>query len=94
MRDALKYYVQEASASLIKTIFDWRDYPQDFKNKIDYYLDNPNERQEIAKAGKKFVLENHSNFHRCAQILSYFNCETESAMILEAWKNIRSQANA
>ena len=70
------------------------DSPQDFKNKIDYNLDNPNERQEIAKAGKKFVLENHSNFHRCAQILSYFNCEAESAMILEAWKNIRSQANA
>ncbi len=36
---------------------DWKD----LKNKIDYYLNNDKEREEIAKNGMNLVIEKHSN---------------------------------
>ena len=48
------------------------DSPQDFREKIDYYLKNDSERNAIASKGKGFVLKNHSNQVRALEILKEF----------------------
>ena len=78
----------------IKKIFGGRgvvfaESPNDFKEKIDYYLDRPEERKDIAKTGKEFVLNSHTNFHRVAQILDYFGLTQESQGILDGWSKAK-----
>jgi len=41
----------------------------DLKDKIEYYLAHPNERNAITEAGYKKVIENHTYFHRMQKIL-------------------------
>ena len=68
--------------------------PQDFREKIDYYLANENERRQLASQGQKFLLENHTNFHRISQILNYLGYEQEAANIVEGWDRTRREINA
>jgi hypothetical protein len=44
--------------------------PEKFKELIDYYLNKPNERKEIALSVQKQVLKNHTYFHRAKDILN------------------------
>ncbi|MEN8787867.1 MAG: glycosyltransferase, partial [Flavobacteriales bacterium] len=48
------------------------DSPQDFREKVDYYLNNECERVSIASRGRDFVLKNHSNQIRAMEILKEF----------------------
>ena len=48
------------------------DSPQDFREKIDYYLDNECERVSIASRGRDFVMKNHTNEVRALEILREF----------------------
>lgn len=61
------------------------DSPEDFKEKIDYYLANPEESVKIANRGQLLVLKNHTSYHRAAQFLSLFGYEKESKSILDIW---------
>jgi len=69
------------------------DSPQDFRDKIDYYLNNEDERTQLAKQGQEFLLSTHTNFHRIADILRYFGCEQEAENIITGWTKTRSQIN-
>lgn len=57
--------------------------PEDFKNKVDHYLDNPYERIKITETGKKYVTENHTGFHRAAQIMDTFGLTHLSTNIMK-----------
>lgn len=59
------------------------DNPEDFKTKIDYYLANPSEKIKIVEAGKKCVTENHTGFHRAAQIMDAFDLTSLSTRIMK-----------
>ena len=48
------------------------DNPQDFQEKVDYYLKNKDEREKISSIGKGLVKDNHTGFHRIAKILEEF----------------------
>ena len=67
------------------------DSPQDFSEKVEYYLKHDEERIEIAKTGKQNVLSNHTNFHRISQILQGFGYEQESKNILNGWSENMEQ---
>lgn len=41
----------------------------DWQEKVRYYLDNPNKRNEIIQAGKERVLKEHTYTHRAKQML-------------------------
>ena len=55
------------------------DNGEEFKNLVDYYLDNPSERAKISKVGKSTVLKNHTNFHRAADFLHHLGYHDLSA---------------
>lgn len=62
--------------------------PEDFKDKIDFYLQNPADRLKIATQGQKYVTENHTGFHRVAQILNAFGLTEISKNILNNYKGV------
>lgn len=61
--------------------------PEEFKSKIDHYLNNENERKEISSIGKKIVENNHTGFHRAASIMGYFGIESSKEKILNDYIN-------
>ena len=67
--------------------------PESFRDKIDYYLDNPLERQQIALKGHNCVRQNHTGFHRAAQILTEFGLEDLSSQLLQQYGESLHVAN-
>lgn len=61
---------------------------EEFRNKIDYYLNHEDERMTIAANGRKIVIENHLNYHRIASIFEYFGMTNLKDQILQAIKTI------
>ena len=49
------------------------DGPDELIEKIEYYLDHPKEREEIAENGRKEVLSRHTFTHRIETMLSVIN---------------------
>jgi spore maturation protein CgeB len=45
------------------------DSPADWREKIDFYISNPVERQAIIEAGRRRVLAEHTYHHRAKKIL-------------------------
>jgi len=56
--------------------------PQDFREKVDHYLKNPTEAAEISEKGYWIVKENHTNYHRAAEIMNLFGYKNEAQKIL------------
>lgn len=48
------------------------DSDDDWREKIAYYLDHPEERQRIIQAGRNTVLAHHTYHHRVAQMLRWY----------------------
>lgn len=59
------------------------DSPQDFRKLVDHYLQDHNGRCFMAKKGQSFVRQNHTGFHRVAQILKEFGYEDLSSKLLK-----------
>lgn len=64
----------------------YAESPQDFKNKIDYYLDHEQERKQIAERGHSFVKQNHTGFHRISQILKEFGHDDLADKLLTQYR--------
>ena len=60
--------------------------PEDFKDKVDYYLNNPKERIEISNKGQEYVKRNHTGFHRASEIMKAFGFEDISKQIIDTYK--------
>lgn len=63
--------------------------PEEFREKIDYYLDKPNERDAISKKGRDIVIKNHTGYDRAAEIMKSFGySKNAESIILEKNKNV------
>ena len=60
--------------------------PEDFKEKIDYYLENEEERKTISQIGHDYVKKNHTGFHRIAKIMKEFDYEDLSDTIIAKYE--------
>ena len=60
--------------------------PEDFKEKIDYYLQNEEERRAISLAGHNIVKKNHTGFHRIAKIMRELGHEDISKNIISQYE--------
>ena len=60
--------------------------PEDFREQINHYLDNPLERQSIALKGHNYVKHNHTGFHRVAQIFKECNLEDLSNQLIKKYE--------
>jgi spore maturation protein CgeB len=67
------------------------DSPSDFAEKIDYYANTDEgtiDRSFIAKTGHRIVKENHTGFHRVAQILKELSYDDLSQKLLSQYREI------
>jgi hypothetical protein len=62
------------------------DSPDDFREKIDYYLANPEEATKIAAEGHQYVRQNHTGFHRVVKILKELGLEDLSNRLADGLK--------
>ena len=62
--------IPSASTLFEGTIVTYSD-ADDLDEKINYYLDNPEKREELANKGKEIVLKNHTFDNRVDEILTY-----------------------
>jgi hypothetical protein len=72
------------------------DSPDDFREKIEYYLNTDKGRLSMPKImynGQKFVAENHTGFHRIATIMEGFGYDDLSSSILKAYKDSLNEQN-
>ena len=60
-----KYFKEGKEIVIAKNKNDWFE-------KIEYYIKNPNKRDEIIKAGKDRVLQDHTYHNRVQSIISWF----------------------
>jgi len=70
------------------------DSPKDFREKIEYHLNTDEGRMlmpEIMYKGQKIVKENHTGFHRVAQILNEFGYSEEAFSLLNQYSNFLNQ---
>jgi len=61
------------------------DSPKDFADKIEYYTNTDAgtmDRSEIIQKGQTFVKENHTNYHRAAEIMDLFGYKNEAKKLL------------
>lgn len=59
--------------------------PDNFRELVNHYLQNPDDRLELAKKGHSLVKNNHTNFHRIAQILDEFGYSDLSSKLLKQY---------
>lgn len=67
------------------------DDPIDFKDKIDYYLKNPEEAANIAKKGQQTVLTSHTSYHRISEFLKLFGYSAQAKQIIDIWNQFLNQ---
>lgn len=63
--------------------------PEEFKYLIDRYLENPEERKNVASRGREIVIANHTGFDRASRIMDILGYEQESKALLAEKNNVR-----
>ena len=83
LKSLIQDHLKETNSAIAKEILD------DFENKINHYLDTPEERVAIAKRGRQYVKDNHTGFHRCSTILSECGFKDLSKQVIETAWNLK-----
>lgn len=92
--DAAALGVETFSASLNPLI-----YPPDlfysFRDETDFNLHvesilNFNLTKDIVSRRKEFIFDNHTSFHRAAELLNILGHEDKGREVMQKWENIRS----
>jgi hypothetical protein len=65
--------------------------PKEFYDYIDYFLQNPEKKEEFIQNGYNSVIDNHTYFHRAAQIFGSLNLMQHSQHCLNVYNNVRKQ---
>lgn len=70
----------------IKNVFDdtvpTGKTPEEFRELVEYYVNNEKERQDLIDRGRDKVLSKHTYFHRVADMLFHLGLEEESKNII------------
>ena len=64
------------------------DSPDDFRDKIEHYVQHPDERAAISKNGQQYISENHTGFHRAADIMDALGLEGLAKHILQQHQGV------
>lgn len=77
------YKIFEDGVILAKT-------PEEFRERIDYYLDKPEERKRISKIGRDIVIKKHTGYDRASEIMNCLGYKKNAqSIIMEKNKNVR-----
>jgi len=65
--------------------------PEEFKEKIDWFLAHPEDRTPYITGGYDKVMEGHTYFHRAAEIFTNLKMPREASEIMSAYSIIREK---
>lgn len=65
--------------------------PEEFKEHMDFYLDNPQERNEVIENGYKCVINGHTYFHRAASVFENLGLPDEAANVLKSYEVVKGK---
>ena len=82
-------YVQSMEDNVFFDNVVYAKSPQEFKEKVDFYLKNPEKRIEYIEKGYRCVLENHTYFHRAAQFFNELNLPFEAEKVNQTYLQIK-----
>ena len=63
--------------------------PEEFKQQVDHYLANPVDRAEYILEGHNIVMNNHTYFHRVADIFTNLGFVDHAKHVLDKYEEIR-----
>lgn len=86
-------YVSEMAETVFGKNLIYAASPSEFKEKIDYYLKNENERQKMIELGYNHVMNNHTYFHRAAQFFTELELHEEAKKCINIYNQIRKDNN-
>lgn len=69
----------------------YADNPKHFEELVHFYLENPNFRDDHIETGYKKVIEQHTYFHRAADIMKYLVITTEANRILTKYEELQKK---
>jgi len=65
--------------------------PEEFRERIDYFLQHPDERLGYIERGYQKVMDEHTYFHRVRDIFTNLGFKKQAQDVVTAYGNIRSQ---
>lgn len=65
--------------------------PAEFKDLVDHYLQNPDQRHDLRAAGYAAVLQSHTYFHRVIQIFDSLRLPKQAQQAAVAWNQLRNK---
>jgi len=86
-------YVKSMYDEVFKDKVVYASTPEEFKEKIDFYLKNNDARNEMIKIGYEHVINNHTYFHRAYQFFNELNMPEEANKCMVIYSNIRKDYN-
>lgn len=84
-------YVRSMKENVFGDDVVYAESPQDFKDKIDFFLKNKDKREQYLKSGYENVINNHTYFHRAAQFFTELGLAHEANKCLTVYNDIRKQ---
>lgn len=67
------------------------NYPEDFHERIDHFLEHPEDREEYINKGHQIVMNEHTYFHRVSDIFYNLGLPTHGEKVLEKYAEIKEQ---
>ena len=68
--------------------------PKEFLEKFTYYSENPEERLAVIKRGIKRVYSEHTNLHRCSDLLNFIGLPDEAKKCLDKINEMNGELDA
>ena len=84
-------YVKSMHENVFGNTIVYAASPSEFKDKVNYYLKNPQERQHYVKLGYDLVINNHTYFHRAAQFFTELNLPQEAINCIKIYEQIKER---
>lgn len=88
---AISDYVKSMEEHVFKDNLIYAKTPEEFREKIDYFLKNPDERDDYINRGYNHVINNHTYFHRVAQFFTELGLPYEAINCLKTYERIKEQ---
>jgi spore maturation protein CgeB len=63
--------------------------PEEFRERVDYFLANPDDRLGYIERGYNKVMNEHTYFHRVHDIFECLNMPQQAAHVIEVYNSIR-----
>jgi glycosyltransferase involved in cell wall biosynthesis len=67
--------------------------PEEFRERIEYFIQNPDDRQGYIERGYKAVMDDHTYFHRARDMFQNLGLDQEANELIHVYYNLRKNVD-